>query len=523
MTRQTRRTFLAGLGAAAGAALLPRWLTADNKRRKPNIIFILADDMSYGDLGCTGQKHFDTPNLDRLAARGLRFRQAYSGSPECAPSRASLMTGMHMGHCRVRANRSARGQDHLLKSDVTVAEVLRRAGYATGMVGKWGIGLPGTEGAPHRQGFDFAFGFYDQMRAHGYYPDYLMNTGRKIDLPENHGFDMGRMYRYNGRPAGKTEGVRNRYDEKGRFIPDGVADAAKARNSQAMIHRAAMDFIRRSKDGPFFLYYASQLPHGPLVVPELGDMKDKDWDLKHKEWAAMVAWLDQCVGEMVGLLGELGLDRNTVIFFASDNGYSQWGYFGRGAWKDDPLFANKGPWPGGKFALYEGGCRVPFFASCPGRIRSGKSERLTALYDFLPTAAELAGVEPPNCDGVSFAGELTGGPGAGKKHEHLYWENGSKLPHAQAARFGPWYAMREHPDKPVHLFDVQKDPGCERDRAADRPELVERAKTIFAAEHADSEWYRNPGESDRSFNAKQRRAAEQGMLQKPARANSTKR
>lgn len=509
------------LGAAAAGATLSRGAAAGTGRRKPNIIFILADDMSYVDLGCTGQKKFATPNLDRIAAGGIQFNQAYSGSPECAPSRASLMTGMHMGHCRVRANRSARGQDHLLDSDVTVAEVLRRAGYATGMVGKWGIGLPGTEGVPHRQGFDFAYGFYDQARAHGYYPDYLMDTGRKVDLPENHGFDMGRIYRYNGRPSDKTEGVSNQYDEQGRFIPDGVADPARARNSQAMIHRAAMDFIRRSKDKPFFLYYASQLPHGPLVVPELGDTRDKPWDLKHKEWAAMVRWLDRCTGEIVALLRKLGLEQDTVIFFASDNGYSQWGYFGRKKWTDDPVFRNKGPWPGGKFALYEGGCRVPLLACWPGRTGGRQSERLTSLYDFLPTAAELAGVTPPKCDGISFAGELTGKPDSAKKHEYLYWENGTKLPHAQAARFGRWYAVREHPSKPIHLFDVEKDPACETDHAANRPKLVERAKAIFAAEHVDSKWYRNPGESEKSFRAKHRIATEQGTLQQSTRANSS--
>lgn len=521
--RRTRRAFLAGLGAAAGAAILASRLTAKDKRRKPNIIFFLADDLSYGDLGFTGQKRFATPNIDRLAKGGLRFSQAYAGAPECAPSRASLMTGMHMGHCRIRANRSARGQDHLLAGDVTVAEVLRSAGYITGMVGKWGIGLPGTEGVPHRQGFGFAYGFYDQGRAHGYYPDYLMVNGKKIDLPVNRGFDMRRMYRYNARPADNVKGVANQYDPNGRFIPDGVANPAKARNSQAMIHQAAKDFIRRFRNDPFFLYYATQLPHGPVVVPELGDVKDKDWSLKHKEWAAMVQWLDRCVGEIVDMLREMDLLEDTVIFFASDNGYSQWGYFGRGGWTDDPLFAHKGPWPAGKFALYEGGCRVPFFASWPGSIRPGTSERLTPLYDFLPTAAELAGAKAPKCDGVSFAGELTGGPGAGQKHEYLYWENGSRLPHGQAVRIGTWYAMREHPDKPVHLFDVEADPGCKTDRAAERPELVKRAKAIFAAEHVDSEWYRNPGQSDESFRAKQRRAEKEGTVQKATRANSMKR
>jgi arylsulfatase A-like enzyme len=456
--------------------------------KKPNVIFILADDLSYGDLGYTGQKLIATPHIDRLAAAGLRFTQAYAGAPECAPSRASLMTGMHMGHCRIRANRAKPGSGGYLRNeDVTLAETLKSAGYSTGFVGKWGMGLMEDEGAPFRQGFDYSFGYYDQGRAHSYYPDFLDENDHEVKLDDNKGFDMAALYAH-------SKADKNRYDAQGNFLAPGVADPAKAKNSQTLIHTAGLDFIRRSKDRPFFLYYATQLPHGPVVIPNLGSYKDKDWPLKNKEWAGMVSWLDQCVGEITALLRELNLEQDTIIFFAGDNGYSQWGYFARKAWSDDPLFQNKGPWPGGKFALYEGGCRVPFFVSWPGQIAARASGHVCALYDVMPTLAELAGIPSPPTDGISFVPELFGKSDQQNKHDYLYWENGSKLPHGQAVRFGPWYAMRAHPEKPLHVFDVEKDPGCTGDLAAGRSDLVTRAKAIFTEAHTDSASYINPGE-----------------------------
>jgi arylsulfatase A-like enzyme len=367
--------------------------------------------------------------------------------------------------------------------------VLKLAGYATGLVGKWGLGSTKDEGAPFRQGFDFSFGFYDQTRAHSYYPDYMEENDRVVPLADNQGFDMKALYAH-------TQADRNRYDVQGRFVVPGVADPAKAKNSQTLIHSAGLNFIRRSTDRPFFLYYATQLPHGPVVTPQLGAYRDKDWPLKNKEWAAMVTWLDQCVGEIVALLRELKQEENTVILFASDNGYSQWGYFGRPKWTDDPLFKNKGPWPGGKFALYEGGCRVPLIAYWPGRILPGESRHVLALYDVMPTLTELANAPAPPTDGISFAPELLGLPDRQKEHDYLYWENGTMLRHGQAARFGPWYALREHPEKPLHVFDVEQDPGCLRDVATARSDLVLRAKAIFAAAHTDSAWHTNPGDPD---------------------------
>jgi len=462
---------------------------ADSTRAKPNIIIILSDDLSYGDLGYTGQKLIATPNIDRLAAGGMRFAQAYSGAPECAPSRASLMTGLHMGHCRIRSNTAKPGEGYLKKEDVTLAEMLKAAGYTTGFVGKWGMGLMQNEGAPFRQGFDYSLGIYDQTRAHSYYPAFLEENDHKVNLAENKGFDMAALYAH-------TKADRNRYDAQGNFLAPGVADPARAKNAQTLIHAAALDFIRRNQDRPFCLYYATQLPHGPVVIPNLGAYKDKHWPLKNKEWAAMVSWLDQCVGEIVALLREQKLEENTLILFASDNGYSQWGYFNRPKWTDDPLFKNKGPWPGGKFALYEGGCRVPLLASWLGHIQPGESRHLLAFYDVMPTLAELAGAPPPQTDGISFAPELLGRAKTQKEHDYLYWENGSLLPHGQATRFGPWYAMRESPDKPLHLFDVETDPGCTNDVAASHSNLVNRAKAIFAEAHTDSAWYVNPTDAN---------------------------
>ena len=223
---------------------------------RPNILFILSDDLSYRDLSCFGQIQYRTPNLDRLCESGLRFDNAYSGSPECAPSRASLMTGLHMGHCRIRNNRSARGQDHLLASDITIAEALKQVGYATCMVGKWGIGLPCTEGTPDEKGFDCAYGFYDQKRAHTYYPHYLYENGRPVPIPENYGFDMEQSYRHTRVPEGLHE-----YDENGKLVAHGVKDPQVVKNSENLCYERASEFIDANKHQPFFrlLYQLSLL------------------------------------------------------------------------------------------------------------------------------------------------------------------------------------------------------------------------------------------------------------------------
>ncbi len=489
----------------------------NSDEKGPNILFILSDDLSYGDLSSYGQKKFKTPNLDELAMNGIRFTQAYSGSPECAPSRASLVTGMHMGHSRIRANRSVRGQDHLLNEDITFAEVLKEAGYTTGFIGKWGIGLPGTEGTPDKQGFDFSYGYYDQLRAHGFFPHYLMRNGIPETIPGNYGFNMGRVYQH----TYDTNGIHdNTYDENGRLVPDGVKDPEKAKHSEDLFQDEALSFIRNNRDGPFFLFYATQLPHGPCITPDLGVYKDKPWDQKHKEWAAMVEHMDSGIGRMVALMKELEILGNTIIFFAGDNGYSHWGYFNRPAFTDDPLFRNKGPWPRGKFTCtHEGGMRVPFFVYWQNKIKAGESDHICALYDVLATLADLAGADPPKTDGISLMPVLLGKPGKQQEHEYLYWENGTRSEHAQSIRLDRWWAYRDHPSSPVELYDITADINCTNDLAESHPEIIAEIKQIFTGGRTESEWYANPGESEEQKAVKLEKAKEAGM-QNPVSPNT---
>ena len=504
-----RRDFLRFLSCGAAAAVLPRRVPAAARPAdgagRPNIIFILSDDLSYRDLACYGQKHIDTPNLDRLHAESLRFTQAYAGAAECAPTRCSLITGKHMGHARIRLNRSVRGQDHLEPEDVTVTEVLRQAGYATAFVGKWGIGTPGTSGVPHKQGFDLAFGYYDQRRAHTFYPEFLYRNEEKVPLPQNVGFDMKRAYRHT------RDDKAHEYDAEGNFIPHGVKDPTKATYSEDLMAAEALKFIRASKDKPFFLYYATQLPHGPVVSPNLGVYRTREGfpTLRHREWAAMVTHMDRSVGKIVSLLKRLDLDEKTVIFFAGDNGYSHWGYMARKRWLNDPFFHNKGPWRGGKFISTEGGLRVPFFVRWPGRIKPGESGQVCAFWDFLPTAAQLAGAKPPtDTDGLSLVPTLLGRPNEQRMHEYLYWENR----HVQAARKGRYRAFRKHPSKPTEVYDIVADIGSTRDLAKTRPDLVRQFERIFRDARFDSEWYVNPGETKKQTDAKRRRAEKAGQM-----------
>uniref|UniRef100_UPI003217D8B0 arylsulfatase n=1 Tax=uncultured Draconibacterium sp. TaxID=1573823 RepID=UPI003217D8B0 len=483
---------------------------------QPNIIFILADDMSYYDLSCLGQKQFATPNIDKMYNGGLFFSEAYSAAPECAPSRGTLMEGKHLGHSRIRLNRSARMQDHLMDSDITIAEMLKKAGYKTGFVGKWGIGLPGTEGTPDKQGFDYAFGYYDQLRAHTFYPHYLMENGKQVAIPENYGFDMAKCYAHT-----KSKKGLNVYNENGELLPNGIKEPLKAKNSQDLIHEKALKFIRENKDEPLFLYYATQLPHGPCITPNLGKYKDKPWDMKHKEWAAMMTHLDRHVGELVNLTEELGIAENTIFIFSSDNGYAHCGYMGRKHWEDDPLFKNKGPWKGGKFASFDGGMRIPMLAYCPGKIPHGTTDRQVVLYDFMATACELAGVEVPENDGISFVPLLEGNFEKQKEHEYLYWGGGTFTPRAQAVRMGDWFGMRNSPSDSLYLWNLKNDIGSEKNIASENPEVVRRILEIMKKEHIESDWYQNPEDTNAGMKIKTAKAKEAGIMQVPVTPNST--
>ncbi len=329
---------------------------------KPNIVFILADDLGYGDLSCYGQTHFRTPNIDRLAAEGRRFTQFYAGSTVCAPSRCVLMTGLHTGHCFIRGN----ARLNLRPEDMTVAEVLKNAGYATGLFGKWGLGQEGSTGVPTQQGFDEFFGYLDQHHAHNYYPAFLHRGEERVPL-------------------------KNVVPGEGDF-GTGVA-TKKVEYSSDLILDEALGFVDRHKDGPFFLYYAATLPHANnegkkegMEIPELGEFASKDWPAPQQGLAAMITKLDAGIGRLMEKLAENGLAENTLVMFSSDNGpHSEGG-------NDAEFFNSNGPLRGIKRAPYDGGIRVPFIARWPGKIPAGTtSDHIGYFGDLMATAAEVSG------------------------------------------------------------------------------------------------------------------------------------
>jgi len=495
---------------------------AKKKSKKPNIIFILADDMSYRDISCYGQKRYSTPNIDALATMGIRFNQAYAAAPECAPSRGCLLTGLHTGHGPIRANSSARGQDNLRDSDLTIAEVLKHAGYSTGFTGKWGIGLPGTEGVPYKQGFDYAFGFYDQTRAHTYIPYFLWENDAKIEYPENQGFNMDIRYDYKGNKP------QNSYDEKGNlYIPE-LDNPHKFTYSENAIEKAALKFIEKNNPKntgkPFFLYYATQLPHGPVITDSLFEMKDPAEIMQiSREWAAMVIKLDKFVGKLIADLKEKEVYENTIIFFASDNGYSMCGYTDRGNgpnWPDDPWLNNKGPFTGGKFSVLEGGCRVPFFVSWPSKFKAQVLDNPVWLPDFFPTALELAGlnVNDYKTDGNSLLPLLYGNNESYTGHKYLYFSKNRE----QALRMGPWKAYRKSPNAETELYMIEEDTYTLTNLADIYPEIAKQASHIMNTEHQPSEWYWDPMDTYKEYQKKQQKALATGNKLPVYRPNDVK-
>lgn len=433
--------------------------------RKPNIVFILADDLGYGDVGCYGQKAFRTPNIDRLAAEGMRFTDAYSGCTVCAPSRSVLMTGQHMGHTPIRGN----GAGSLLPNETTLAEVLKGAGYATGGFGKWGLGEePGQPGVPSKKGFDHFFGYLNQAHAHFYYPEYL-------------------------------------YDNETRYPLSGNANGQRTTYSHDVIAAKCLDFIRQSKDQPFFCYVPFTIPHWELLVPEdslkeyRGKFAERAFidprnhyarqDESHAAYAAMITRMDRDVGRILALLQELKLDRDTLVFFSSDNGPAL-------PLVNDDYFHSKGVFRGNKENFYEGGIRVPMIARWPGRIRPGAVSHLpTAFYDVLPTLAEVAGAKAPaNVDGYSILPELTG-KGRQQHHEYLYWELLRTSPKnrwayreeapLQAARMGEWKVMRPKPDAPLELYNLAEDISETTDLAAKNPAMLRRMEAVLKEAHRE--------------------------------------
>ena len=420
--------------------------------RKPNIIFILSDDLAQGDIGCYGQKIIQTPNLDRMAKEGTRFTQGYCGTTVCAPSRTSLMLGQHTGHSPVRANREIKpeGQFPLPAGTVTVAKILHENGYATACMGKWGMGMFDTTGSPLKNGFDHFFGYNCQRHAHSYFPTYLYRDDQRFELPGNDGKGVGKTY------------------------------------AQELIQQDVEGWVRTQKDRPFFLYYAITLPHAKNEIDDLGAYKNKPWTAAQKAYAAQVTRLDADVGRLFALLKELGLDENTLVMTAGDNGssFSPDSEMGR-------LFdqASNGL-RGFKRGLYEGALRQAALARWPGKVPAGRvSDEPWAFWDFLPTVMELSGAKAPaglKTDGLSLVSFLQGGPAP--KRDYFYWElhEGQSL---QAARWGDWKAVRNGPQANVEIFDLKNDFAEKNDLAATRPELVEKAVAIFQDAHIDdSNW-----------------------------------
>ena len=432
-------------------------------KSRPNIIYILADDLGYGDLSCYGQTKFSTPNLDKMATEGMRFTQHYAGSSVCAPSRAALLTGLHTGHMRVRGNYET-GPDGfgagvaLKPEDVTVAEILKKAGYKTGLVGKWGLGVAGTTGEPGKKGFDYMFGFLNQGHAHFHYPEYLWRNGKKVELP------------------GNQNGKREQY-------------------AQDLFTEDALRFLdeQKGQQAPFFLYLAFTVPHAEMLHPDdenLQRFKGKFPETPYVKtsrgkriddslgtynsqptpraaFAAMVTRLDAQVGQLMGHLQQLGLDENTIVIFSSDNGPH------KEAGGDPAFFNSAGPLRGVKRDLYEGGIRVPMIVRWPGKVKPGTvSNHVSAFWDFMPTAAALAGTTPPKTDGISFLPTLLGKTKEQKQHEYLYWEFHENKTSNQAVRMGDWKGIRYRPTGPLELYNLKTDLGEKYNVAAAHPEVV---------------------------------------------------
>jgi arylsulfatase A-like enzyme len=424
----------------------------------PNIVFIMADDLGYGDLGCYGQQKIKTPNLDRLAAEGIRFTQCYAGATVCAPSRSCLMTGQHTGHTRVRGNNAY----PLRPEDVTVAEVLKKTGYNTGLIGKWGLGLPRSTGTPVKKGFDDFLGFMGQTHAHQYYPTNIWRNDRA-----NAG-EMDSMISLEANDKGQRR----------IYVHD-------------QFTRSATNFIRVNKNFPFFLYLAYTIPHANnelgkatgngMEVPSDEPYANESWPQPEKNKAAMITRMDRDIGKIMEFLRGWKLETNTVIFFTSDNGPHKEGGV-------DPAFFNSsGPLRGIKRDMYEGGIRVPMIVRWTGTIKPGQvSDFPWAFWDFLPTAAEIAGAKdkiPANIDGQSVLPTLLG-----KKqnpHEFFYWEfheKGSK----QAVRTGSWKAVRPAIDKPLELYNLKTDLGETNNVAAAHPDVVATVEAYLKTARTDS-------------------------------------
>ncbi|HEX7861915.1 MAG TPA: arylsulfatase [Verrucomicrobiae bacterium] len=478
MRRTFHRTFV--LFAAFLCSLADVSAAAQNV--KPNIIFILADDLGYGELGSYDQQKIKTPNLDRMAREGIRFTRFYAGSTVCAPSRSVLMTGQHTGRTTVRGNAGAKDRrpQTLRSNDVTVAEVLRSAGYRTGLVGKWGLGM-NDEGHPNRQGFDYFFGFLSQVHAHNHFPDFLWRNSEKVRL-RNRVVPMG--------PEGEGAGYATNAVE---FAGDLFAEEA-------------LDFIEGITNNPaqpFFLYFAPVVPHANnerkralgngMEVPDFGPYADEKWDDATKGHAAMITRLDDDVGRLLQKLKLLGIHRNTLVIFSSDNGPHKEGG------QDENFFNPSGPLNGFKRDLTDGGIRVPFIAWWPGKVQPAVSPHVGYFGDMMSTFAVLAGTTPPeNLDSISIvptllrsrnhAGRAVANVGrAQPEHRFLYFEFHEGGFSQAVILDGRWKGIRlKRLDAPIQLYDLQLDPAEKRDIAASNHSVVKHVELLFRRERTDS-------------------------------------
>jgi arylsulfatase len=474
-----RRDFLRAIGTGAVAMSLPGCANTAGRlgkagTKKPNIVFILADDLGYAEVGCYGQKKIKTPNIDRLAKEGMKFTQHYSGNPVCAPSRCTLMTGLHTGHAQVRNNKQIGGSEGwklgstiggqwpLEEGTVTVGKILQDAGYVTGAFGKWGLGTVGGSGDPQKQGFDHFYGYICQRQAHTYYPNHLWKDGRVQKIEANEG--------------GKEQVY-----------------------SHDLIAREALNFIKANKDRPFFCYVPFTIPHVAIQVPQdslsqyEGKWPDPAYDgskgyFPHPSpragYAAMVTRMDRDIGRIMALLKKSGLEENTLVIFTSDNGPT----FNGGS--DSAFFESAGPLRGLKVSVYEGGIRVPFIARWPGKIKPGsQSDHISAFWDFLPTCAELTGVDAPgDIDGISMLPALLGKQSLQKQHDYLYWE----LRGQQAIRMADFKAVRKKPGRKIELYNLKDDIGEQNDIADENPAMLTRMKKLFETVRTESQVFPLP-------------------------------
>ena len=438
-------------------------------QEKPNIIFIMADDMGYGDIEPFGQELIKTPNLIRMAREGMKLTNHYAGTSVCAPSRCVLMTGLHTGHAEIRGNmqnKAAAGQLPISDSTITIAELLKTAGYVTGMIGKWGLGDFGTTGDPNKQGFDFFYGYTDQVLAHNHFPEYLYRNSEKellnnkVKYLENSGW-------HNGLGSVSTE--------KNDFADE-------------LFTREALKFITENSNNKFFLYLPFIIPHVndeaergfQYEAPSQRGYASKPWTKDEKDYAASISFLDEYVGKILDHLKSLGLDKNTLVVFTSDNGPRV----------DKLRFKSSGPFRGFKRDLYEGGVRVPFIAWWPGQIKSGSvSDHISGFWDFLPTVCTLAGVtESYTSDGISLVPTLIG-KGKQLQHDYIYFEfhegNGS-----QAVRQGNWKAIvkgiKTRSPEPLELYDLNADPSESTNLASKYPNKAAELQAIMDKSHQPS-------------------------------------